>query len=214
MRQKHLRTKLFTVLASFILVTMASAQSDTGMAKPGASAPSNSMNNADAMSNSPKSLSLHDKQFLESLAKGSEGEVALAKIVVQKTTNSQVKDFAERMIHDHSMLDAQAKKVFAQFGLQPPPPMTPGQQQLKAQLEKESGQQLDDTYIAAQVKEHEKDLSAVTPEAEHGEKLQPSDPTVTELAEEARPVIQQHLQLAQTIAKEIGANPSSSDMAK
>lgn len=214
MRHKHLKIKLFTVLASFILVTMAFAQSDTGVRKPAESEPSNSMNNADSMNNSATSLSAHDKQFLETLAKGSEGEVALANVVVQKTSNSQVKDFAERMIHDHSMLDAQAKKVFAKFGLQPPSPMTPGQQQLKAQLEKESGKQLDDTYMAAQVKEHEKDLSAVTPEAEHGEKLQPSDPTVTELAEEARPVIQQHLQLAQAIAKEIGASPSSSDMAK
>lgn len=47
--------------------------------------------------------------------------------------------------------------------------MTAGQQQLKAQLEKESGKQLDDTYMAAQVQEHEKDLSGVMPE-----RLQPS----------------------------------------
>ena len=214
MRQKSLKIKLFPLLLSFFLVTMASAQSETSMTKPGESAPPNSMSNADTTNNSARSLSPHDQQFLDSLAQGSEGEVALAKIVVQKTTNPQVKDFAERMIGDHSMLDTQAKKVFAEFGLQPPSPMTPGQQQLKVQLEKESGKQLDETYMAAQVKEHEKDLSAVTPEAEHGEKLHPSDPTVTELAEEARPVIQQHLQLAKMIAKEIGASPSSSDMAK
>ena len=217
MAAKQLRTILFTVLAAFFLIAMACAQNENGMAKPAQPTPNsnNSMNRAASQtSGSAKSLSAHDQQFLETLAKSSEGEVTLGKLVEQKTTNPQVKEFAQRMVHDHSILDAQAKRIMSQFGLQPPPPMTTGQQQLHAQLLNESGKQLDNTYMQAQIKEHEKDLSEITPEAQQGEKLQPSDPTVSELAEEARPVVLQHLQLAQTIAKEIGANPTQSAMSK
>jgi putative membrane protein len=223
MLQNQLKAILFATLASFLLMTMAAfAQNDTGMAKPAQPMPSsqNSMNNsanenhANNMNNSAqpiqthKPLSSQDKQFLDKLARGSEGEVALGKYMEQKAANPQVKEFAERMVHDHSILDAQAKKVFADFGLQPPPPDTAGQQKLQAELDKESGKKLDDTYIDAQIKEHEQDLALITPQADHGEKLVPSDPTISELAEEVRPVVEQHLQLAQMVAKEIGATPA------
>ena len=174
----------------------------------------NNMNNSAQPMQTHKPLSSQDKQFLEKLAKSSEGEVALGKYVEQKATTPQVREFAERMVHDHSILDAQAKKVFADFGLQPPPPDTAGQQKLQAELDKESGKKFDDTYIDAQIKEHEQDLSLITPEADHGQKLVPSDPTVSELAEEVRPVVYQHLKLAQQVAKEIGASSAQSGMSK
>jgi putative membrane protein len=164
---------------------------------------------SNASNSSSNSLSAHDQQFLEKLAKSSEGEVENAKLIESKTSNPQVKEFAQRMIHDHTLLDGQVKTILQKYGMSVPPAMTPEQQQLHSELEKESGQKLEQTYVQAEVKEHQQDIQMITPEADHEAKLEPSDPTVGELAEEARPVLEQHLKLAEEVARDVGVNPAS-----
>jgi putative membrane protein len=210
---KQITTAFCSAALSLFLVTAAAAQSNPAQTNSGQNplrATPNSTNN----STQPQELSAHDRQVLDYLAKQSPGEVEISQMVESKTTNPQVKEFAQRMVHDHAILDSQVKAAFTKLGMQMPQPMTSGEDQLRSKLENESGKQLDDTYIQAQITGHEKVLRMVTPVADQGEHLQDSHPTIVELTEEIRPVLYQHLQLAKMVAKEIGAAPAQSASAK
>ena len=190
-----LKAAVSETLPSFFLVTFVFAQNN-GL--PSASQEINS-----------HPLSTQDKQFLDNLAKDSQGEVEVAQYVESKTNNPKVKEFAQRMIHDHTILDAEVKEVMDKHSMSMPQPMTAEQQQLLSKLKNESGKQLDQTFMEAQVKGHEEDLSKITPEAEHEARLQPIDPTVGEVAQEARPVIAEHLRLAKEVARDVGVNSAT-----
>lgn len=159
-------------------------------------------------SNSGNALSQHDQQFLNHLAKDSQGEVQVSQFVLGKTSNPQVKEFAQRMVHDHSMLDSQLQQVLSKHGMSMPQPMTAQQSQLMQKLQGLSGKQLDKAYMQAAVKGHEQDVAKISPFASQEAKLQPANADVAETAKESLAVIKQHLQLARQVAQQVGA-PSS-----
>ena len=70
-----------------------------------------------------------DTKFLEKANQGSVDEIDLAKLVVQKATDPNVKAFAQRMIDDHGKLLDDMKTFDAEAGLKiptiPPPPPRP-----------------------------------------------------------------------------------------
>src|SRR5438067_5022117 len=109
-----------------------------------------------------RTLSSQDQQFVQQLAKGNEGEVEISRMVASKTSNLQVKEFAERMVHDHSALDQQLRQVASKHGMDMPQPMTSEQQQLQSKLQGMSGAELDRVYMAAQVKDHEQDVQKLS----------------------------------------------------
>lgn len=161
-------------------------------------------------SSSGKSLSKSDQQFLTKMAKGSQGEVQISQMVASKASNQQVKEFAQRMVHDHTALNNQIKQVMEKHGMSMPQPLTAEQQQLKNKLQSMSGEKLERAYMSAQVKDHEKDVQEVSKQAQAANQLQSPDPDVSELAQEARPVLTEHLQLAKKVASEIGVTTTAS----
>lgn len=154
-------------------------------------------------------LSPADRQFVEHLAKDSEGEVQLAQMVESKTNNPQVKEFAQRMVHDHTVLNQQVKQLMAKKDMTVPRPMTAEQQKLKTELEGMSGEQLDKTFMEEQVKDHEKGVMQIEQHAKNADQLKPPDPDVAELAEETLPVMREHLVLAKHVASEVGVAASA-----
>lgn len=159
--------------------------------------------------NSGNALSQQDQQFLNHLARDSQGEVQVSQFVLGKTSNPQVKEFAQRMIHDHSMLDNQLQQVLSKHSMSMPQPMTSEQNQLMQKLQGLSGKQLDQAFMQAQVKGHQQDVAKISPFASHDTKLQPADPDVAETAKESLAVIKQHLQLAQQVEQQIGSGQNS-----
>jgi len=190
MSKAHKITSLITFVC-FLVLSFASAQ----------------QNSANASSNN--GLSAQDRQFLEHMAKDSQGEVQLARMVQAKTNDPHVKEFTQRMIDDHTALDQQIRQVMSKHGMSMPAPMTVEQQQLQKKLQGLSGQQLDRAFMEAQVKGHEEDVQKVSPEAQRDSQLLPKDPAVAELAKEAKPVLQEHLQLARQVASQVGANTNA-----
>lgn len=168
-----------------------------------------SAQNTANMNSSKNGLTTQDEHFLDHVAKDSRGEVELGQLVESKTTNSQVKEFAQKMVHDHTMLDNQLTAFMKNHGMTTPAGITAEQQQLKDQLEKLSGAQLDKTYMQAEVKGHGKAVQLVSTHAQNEKELKPSHPGVAEVAQESLPVLQDHLQLAEKVAGEIGAGTQS-----
>ena len=130
-----------------------------------------------------------DKMFVKNAMQGSMAEVKLAQLTLQKSSNDQVKQFAQRMITDHTKLNQQMKPVAQQIGVQVPTEVSKKDKKTMAQLQGLSGPAYDQAYIKDMVKDHKKDLSDFQTEASSG-----SDPNVKDAANQGSKVISQHLE--------------------
>jgi putative membrane protein len=125
-------------------------------------------------------------------------EIQLGKIA-QRSSNPMVKQFADRMVTDHTNLQNQLKMVASGQGVTLPTAVSPSEQATIDRLSKLSGPDFDREYINTMVKDHKDDISEFHHEATTG-----SDPAVKNLAENALPTLQEHLTLAENAQKTVG----------
>jgi putative membrane protein len=147
--------------------------------------------------------SASDKKFVKTALQGGMAEVDLGQLASQKG-NSDVKQFGEKMVQDHTKLGDQMKGVAQQVGVTPPTMVTPADKALKTKLEALSGDSFDKAYIKAMVKDHEKDLSEFQKESTIGSSM-----AVKDAAQQGSQVIQQHLDLIKQIAQKHGVSAGS-----
>jgi putative membrane protein len=146
-------------------------------------------------------ISQPEKQFLDHMAKDSQGEVQLAQMAESRASNQQVKDYAKKLVQDHQNLNQQMQSFMSQNSMSMPQPMTAEQQQMKSRLQGLSGSQFDKAFIDGAVEGHQKDVSAVQ---QHIQTAQ--DDQVKQLLEKALPVLQQHLQMAKQLQSQLGGS--------
>jgi uncharacterized protein (DUF305 family) len=65
-------------------------------------------------------LTKGDRAFIEKAAKGGVAEVELGNLAQQKAQNQQVKDFAARMVQDHSKANEELKSIASAKGVAGP----------------------------------------------------------------------------------------------
>jgi putative membrane protein len=138
-----------------------------------------------------------DRMFVKKAMQGSMAEVQLGQLTLQKSENEQVKQFAQRMIDDHTKLSDQMKPVAQQLGVDTPAQVSKKDKQLMSKLQGLSGATYDQAYIKEMVKDHKKDLNDFQMEASSGQ-----DQTAKDAAAQGSKVIAQHLQMAQQMAKD------------
>ena len=138
-----------------------------------------------------------DKMFVSKAMQGSLAEVQLGQLTLQKSNNPQVKEFAQRMIDDHTKLNEQMKPVAQQLGVTVPDQISKGDRKTIAKLQALSGPAYDQAYIKDMVKDHKQDLNEFQMEASSGQ-----DQTAKDAANQGSKVIAQHLQMAQQMAKD------------
>ncbi|MGH7470307.1 MAG: DUF4142 domain-containing protein [Longimicrobiales bacterium] len=123
----------------------------------------------------------------------------------EKSTNAEVKQFANTMITDHTGVNAEASKLAG--GLSLTPTDNAVSQQLKSQADaakaevgSKSGAEFDKAYIAREVAYHQAVLDALDqtliPGAQHAE--------LKALLEKVRPAVASHLQMAQQLQTKLG----------
>ena len=138
-----------------------------------------------------------DKMFVSKAMQGGMAEVQLGQMTLQKTNNDQVKQFAQRMIDDHTKMNDQMKPVAQQLGVDVPKQVSKKDRATMAKLDALSGPAYDQAYIKDMIKDHKQDLSDFQMEASSGQ-----DQTVKDAASQGSKVIAQHLQMAQQMAKD------------
>ena len=138
-----------------------------------------------------------DRMFVGKAMQGGLAEVQLGQLTLQKSTNPQVKEFAQRMIDDHTKLNEQMKPVAQQLGVTVPDQISKGDRKTVAKLQTLSGSAYDQAYIKDMVKDHKQDLNEFQMEASSGQ-----DQTAKDAANQGSKVIAQHLQMAQQMAKD------------
>ncbi len=109
----------------------------------------------DAANDTTKS---QDKMFVQKAAEGGLFEVQMGQLAAQKADNPEVKEFGEKMVHDHTMLNDQMKPVAESLGVTPPDHLDAKDQAEYDKFNAMSGHDFDQAYIKMMVMDHRKDL--------------------------------------------------------
>ena len=142
------------------------------------------------------SFSAKDKMFLKNSAEGNMAEIKLAQLALTKSSNDEVKTFAQKMVDDHTKLQETMKPFAEQAGVTPPANLNAKDQALDKRLSALSGDTFDKQYVAAMVKDHHKDLSDFKMEVSSTKNAQLKD-----AVSQGEQVIQEHTTMIEGIAQ-------------
>jgi len=173
----------------------AQGTSPTGPGATGATTPKMGATTATAGSNdaSAGKLTGADKTFVEKAAIGGMAEVQLGNLAQQKAANDQVKQFAARMVTDHSKANDELKQIASAKGVQLPTSLDKKHQSDMERLQKMSGADFDKAYMSHMVDDHKTDVSEFKKEAGSGR-----DSDLKSFASKTLPTLEEHLKMAQT----------------
>ena len=138
-------------------------------------------------------LSGADKTFATEAADGGLAEVQLGQLAAQEASSPQVKEFAQRMVADHTQANQDLMQLAKSENLNLP---TQPDSKHKSELERLSamnGSAFDAAYMKHMVQDHEQTVAESKKHAQSG-----SDPALKSFAQKYLPIIQQHLQMAES----------------
>jgi len=152
-----------------------------------------------------------DRSFINGAAEANLAEINIGKMVGQKSTDPAVKDFANRMVTDHTEASQKLTAVAEMNGVKLPTEASATERNQKNELEKLSGTQLDDAYLRDELKGHKETISAFENEIERGQ-----DQEAKNYAEQTLPTLQDHIRIGEDIAGKLGLSGKAglSDEAK
>jgi putative membrane protein len=139
-------------------------------------------------------LNPDDRSFLEQAAVGGKAEVELGQLAQSKAQNDQVKQFAQRMVTDHSQANSELMSLGDKMSLSLPTSLDDQTQKEKDRLSKLTGAKFDKEYMKLMVQDHEKDVSDFQKESTSA-----VNSDVKGFASKTLPTLQQHLDLAKSI---------------
>jgi putative membrane protein len=142
---------------------------------------------------------MKDKIFLRKAAEGGMAEVQLGQLAAQRAESADVKAFGQRMVTDHTALNEQMRLVAEAMGVRTPKHLNKADQAEYDKLNGLSGSDFDAEYLTFMVKDHHQDLREFREEAQTA-----SDPALKEAVANGEKVIQQHLVMADKLAKDKG----------
>jgi len=146
-----------------------------------------------ANSNSGKSLSAQDQQFVKNAAIGGMYEVQAGQLAAQKGTSAEVKQMAQHIVADHTQANEKLMSLAQAKGIQDLPTELDAKHQKKLDhLKKLSGVQFDREYSTMMVSDHKEDIKAFEKQAKSG-----MDSDLKQFASTTLPTLNQHLAMAQ-----------------
>ena len=140
-----------------------------------------------------------DRSFISSAAEANLVEIDMAKMVGQKSTDPAVKDFANRMVTDHTQASQKLASVAEMNGVKLPAEESATERNEKSELQKLSDAQLNDAYLRDELQSHKEAISAFKNEIEHGQNQEAKN-----YAEQTLPTLQDHIRIAEDIAGRLG----------
>ena len=137
-----------------------------------------------------------DQKFAADAAKDSMAEIELGKLALDKSKDARVREFAERMIQDHSKANRQLESIAGSWGIFLPSEAGETLQEPMKKLSGLSGKNFDRAYAQAMVKDHEKAVKLF----EQCER-QCANQEVREFAKQTLPVLREHLTMARQMVE-------------
>lgn len=129
------------------------------------------------------------ENFVHDASIGNEFEIQSSRLALTRTSQRQVRDFAEMMIADHSTLGSKLKETVAhaKLGLTPPTALDDDHQALLDELKASSASSFDRLYIADQAQAHQEAIDLFESYADDGD-----NESLRRLASDALPTLRKH----------------------
>ena len=146
-----------------------------------------------------------DPQIAAIVVAANNADIEGGRLAASKSGNAKVKEFAQRMITDHSGVNAAATALVTKLGVTPEETPTSRQQteggaKVRQTLQGKSGADFDRAYIANEVTYHQNLLGAIDtvllPSVQNAE--------LKTLLNQTRPAVVSHLKLAQDLQASLG----------
>jgi putative membrane protein len=140
-----------------------------------------------------------DGAFFKHAAEGGLAEVQAGMLAQDKGSSQAVKDFAARMVTDHSAANQQLQSVAAAENVRLPTDPSVRQMATYKKLQLESGDSFDKAYIRDQLKAHQQTVALFRKEIASGH-----DDAARQFAMATLPTIRSHLKMIRQIAADAG----------
>src|SRR5438309_1172007 len=98
------------------------------------------------MNNNGGAVTAMEKQFVTKAAQGDRAEVQLGQLALQKSNNSEIKQFAQKMIDDHGQNQQQVDSLASKLSITAPSDVAPDEKQQADRLQNLTGAQFDQAY--------------------------------------------------------------------
>ncbi len=144
------------------------------------------------MNRSMMNMSSMDQNFMMMAAMGGMAEIEMARLALQRSTNESIKQYAQKMIDDHTMAGDELKQLASMKGITLPMQLDAKQMAMMAKMQNLSGAKFDMMYVKeAGVKSHEKMEKLYMKESMSGK-----DMDAKAFASKTLPTVRMHLQMA------------------
>ena len=139
-------------------------------------------------------ISSADREFAMNAASGGMAEVQAAQLAEQRATSPQIKQFAQRMITDHSAANTELQQIAKQANITLPAQPSGKDAAEEQKLRGLNGAAFDQAYAQGQLQDHRETVELFQKEASSGQ-----DPALKAFAQKTLPILQQHLQMAEAL---------------
>lgn len=156
---------------------------------------------ASARSNS---VNATDSNFMIRAAADGIAEVQMGQLALEKSSDPQVKQLAQRIVSDHTKANGKLRALALKKHVTLPATPTAEARQKAADMKAMDGASFDKAWSAAMVKDHTKAIDMFATESQ-----QAKDADVRDFAEATTPVLRTHLQMAQKLNGASSMNDSA-----
>ncbi|MEQ1752411.1 MAG: DUF4142 domain-containing protein [Prosthecobacter sp.] len=136
-----------------------------------------------------------DEKFVKHEAAAGMGIAKIADLATKKSSNTEVKAFAEMLATDHAKANLELKELAASKGVEPSTVIAPAHAETYQKLEKASGVEFDKEFLEVAVSSHKKCVSNFEEAAKDSK-----DSDLKEWAEKMLPGLRTHLEKAKELA--------------
>lgn len=143
--------------------------------------------------------------FVKTAAEDGMTEIGLAKLALKKSSNNDVKQFAQKMQQDHEQADQELAGIARSKGLTLPKKPDAKHEAMMKTLSAKSGAAFDRQYADHMAKDHAKAVALFQAAS------QSSDPQLAAFAKKTLPTLEEHKQLADNLKASVGTRTASAE---
>jgi putative membrane protein len=140
-----------------------------------------------------------DSVFMRTAAMDGLAEVEHGRLAAQNASAADVKQFAQRMVDDHSKANEELKGLASQKNVTLPTELDQKHRAMQDKLAKLKGAAFDRAYMSHMVMAHQQAVALFQREAKAGK-----DPDVKAWAAKTLPVLEEHHKSARTVSAAVG----------
>jgi putative membrane protein len=135
-----------------------------------------------------------DNNWFKMITESNITEIRISQMALMQSQNADVKQFAQKMIDDHTTAEAEVQSVATDKQVTLPTELDTAHQAIVNDLRNRSGSDFDKAFEAVQIKAHEETVKFDQNEADNG-----MDPQVKMLAGKLLDTLKMHLEMARKL---------------